>query len=85
MTVARQSDFRVVGYVDVRVASRVYRLPVAALPESVEGDQKPGFYADSSDRFGIFVDDRASDAVQRETIQQASVEAARHIARKFFN
>ena len=85
MAVARQSDFHVLGYVQVRVASQIYTLPVAALPTSVEGSYKPGFFAVSSDKFGIFVDDHASDAVQRETIERASVEEARHIARKFFN
>ena len=87
MAVAGQSGFRVLGYVKVRVASRVYTLPVAALPTSDDGDAgfKPGFFADSSDRFGILVDREASDAVQKATIAQASVEAAHHIALKFFN
>jgi hypothetical protein len=87
MAVPRQSDFRVLGYVRVKVASQVYTLPVAALPASDERGQcaKPGFFADSLNRFGIYVDDNASDAVQRETIARASVEAARHIALKFFN
>ena len=87
MAVARQSDFRVLGYVRVKVASQVYTLPVAALPTSEEGAQcaKPGFFADSVDRFGIYIDDHAPDAVQRETIARASVEAARHISLKFFN
>ncbi len=86
MSVARQSDYHVLGYVRVKVASQVYTLPVAALPP--DGGQesfKPGFFTDSSNRFGIFVDDHASDAVKRETILRASEEAARHIVTKFFN
>jgi hypothetical protein len=87
MAVARQSDLRVLGYVRVKVASRVYTLPVAALPTSDEGEPcvKPGFFTDSFNRFGIFVDDHATDAAQRETIARATVEAARHISLKFFN
>jgi hypothetical protein len=87
MGVARPSNLRVLGYVRVKVASKVYTLPVAALPmlDASGLGIEPGFFAESAASFGIFVDDSASDSVKRETIARASVEAARHIAHKFFN
>jgi hypothetical protein len=73
--------------VEVRVASRVFALPVEATPLGRDGEvsRKPGFFTDGTDRFGIVVDSEASDHVQRETIERASLDAARHLARKFLN
>ncbi len=90
MGVTGHPEARFIGYVQVRVASRVYTLPVEATPLGGQGPdgeltRKPGFFADGTDTFGILVDSEASDAVQRETIERASVEAARHLARKFLN
>jgi hypothetical protein len=87
MRVTAHPESRFLGFVQVKVASRVYSLPVEALPiASEEGsDRKAGFFADGTDKFGILVDSNASDGEQRETIQRASVDAAQHISRKVLN
>jgi hypothetical protein len=90
MRVIGNTEGRFLGYVQVHVASRVYTLPVEAAPLGGEaGDdgtgRKAGFFADGTDRFGILVDSDAPDQVQRETIERASIDAARHLSRKFLN
>lgn len=80
-----------IGYVQVKVASRLYNLSVQAAPltRDLTGDGKlarqPGFFAEGTEGLGILVDSEASDAVQRETIERASAEAERHISRKLLN
>jgi hypothetical protein len=87
MRAAGYPDSRFLGYVQVRVASRVFTLPVEAAPlTGADGIARPaGFFSEGEDRFGILVDSAASDAVQKETIERASADAARHISRKFLN
>jgi hypothetical protein len=87
MRVIGNPEGRFLGYVHVQVASRVYTLPVEAVPLGGEGDpaQKAGFFTEGTDRFGILVDSDAPDKVQRETIERASVDAARHLSRRFLN
>ncbi len=87
MRLTGHPEARFVGYVDVKVASRVYRLPVEAAP--VKRDDrvtlKPGFFAEAADRFGIVVDSEAPDREQRDTIERASAQAALHISRKLLD
>jgi len=87
MRLSGHPDARFVGFVHVKVASRVYRLPVEAAPlRSDDGSTlKPGFFAEAGDRFGILVDSEAPDGVQRDTITRASADAALHISRKLLN
>ncbi len=87
MGVTAHPEGRFVGYVQVKVASRVYSLPVQALPlaSDAASDRKAGFFADGTDRFGILIDSDASDGEQRETIERASADAAQHISRKVLN
>jgi hypothetical protein len=87
MRVTGDGENRFLGYVQVHVASRVYTLPVEAAPLGREdaAGRKAGFFADGTDRFGILVDSESSDQVQRETIERASVDAARHLSRRFLN
>jgi hypothetical protein len=87
MRVIDNSEGRFLGYVQVHVASRVYTLPVEAAPLGREGGtlRKAGFFADGGERLGILVDIDASDQVQRETIERASVDAARHLSQRFLN
>jgi hypothetical protein len=79
---------RFLGYVQLRIGSRVFTLPVEAAPLSLTGgngsERQAGFFTED-DHLGILVDSSASDAVQKETIERASVDAARHISRKFLN
>jgi hypothetical protein len=87
MRITGHPDGRFLGYVQVRVASRVYTLPVEAAPLGRRGepDRKAGFFADAADGLGILVDSDAPDTIQRETIESASVDAARHLSRKVLN
>ncbi|MDP9036721.1 MAG: hypothetical protein M3O50_18120 [Myxococcota bacterium] len=86
MRVIAHPEGRFLGYVQVKVASRVYSLPVESAPLAHEGSKLvAGFFAEATDKFGILVDSDASDGVQRATIERASADAARHIARKFLN
>jgi hypothetical protein len=91
MRVSGNHEGRFLGYVQVQVASRVYNLPVEAAPlgSAIGSDREParkaGFFSDGTDRFGILVDSDAPDKVQRETIERASVDAARHLSRRFLN
>jgi hypothetical protein len=78
---------RLLGYVELKVASRIYKLPVEAVP-LVAGDEsalKPGFFSKGNEAFGILVDSNAPDGEQRETIERASAEAELFISRKFLN
>jgi hypothetical protein len=88
MRVESQSTGRVLGYVQVQVASRTYALRVEALPPkdgSDDSGREPGFFTDENDGYGIFVDGDAPQSVVDETIERASVDATRHISRKVLN
>jgi hypothetical protein len=87
MRVTGQSKSRVLGYVQVRVASRVYTLPVEAARPVAVGETAPehGFFAHEGDRLGILVDEDASDNVQRAVIERASADAVRHLSRRLLN
>jgi hypothetical protein len=87
MRVTSHPEGRLLGYVELKVASRVYKLPVEAAPlQDGEGvGPKPGFFSVGSEGFGILVDANAPDGEQRATIAQASVDAERFISRKFLN
>jgi hypothetical protein len=88
MRVESPSVGRLLGYVQVQVASRTYKLRVEALPprEQSEGSgRQPGFFAYGNDTYGILVDGDAPQSVVDQTIENASTEATRHIARKVLN
>ena len=87
MRVTANPDSRFLGYVQVKVASRIFTLPVEAAPLRREGGEsrEAGFFSDGADRFGILVDSEATDDAQRETIERASADAARHLSRKLLN
>jgi hypothetical protein len=88
MRVTANPESRFLGYVQVQVGSRVFTLPVEAAPlplKSVDGTERQAGFFSEEDHFGILVDSSASDAVQKATIEKASVDAARHISRKFLN
>ena len=78
---------RFLGYVDIKVASRVYKLPIEAAPleHGDEATAKPGFFSQGTNALGILVDSNAPDGEQRATIERASLEAERFISRKFLN
>jgi len=87
MRVTSQTSGDVLGYVEVNVASRVFKVPVQALPApgSEEPARKPGLFPGPEGELAILVD---RDAPRREleaTIEQAAGEAARLLGRKFLN
>ncbi len=87
MRVTSHPQGRLLGYVDVKVASRVYKLPIEAAPveDGLESVAKPGFFTTDADSFGILVDVNAPDGEQQATIERAAAEAERFISRKFLN
>jgi hypothetical protein len=88
MRVESQSTGRVLGYVQVQVASRTYALRVEALPAkngSDEDRRELGFFADGNDGYGILIDGDASPSEVDQIIEKASVDATRHISRKVLN
>jgi hypothetical protein len=88
MRTESQSTGRLLGYVQVQVASRTYSLRVEALPPKKDNEddgRKPGFFAEGNESFGIFVDGDAPQSVVDQTIEKASTEAALHISRKLLN
>ncbi|HLK37770.1 MAG TPA: hypothetical protein VKU41_13510 [Polyangiaceae bacterium] len=87
MRVSESAHGKLLGYVHVQVGSRVYALPVEAR-RLVSDDgiaQESGFIANGSKQLEIVVDSEAPEAVVRETIERASAQAVRHIARKVLN
>ena len=75
---------RIVGHVEVKVASRTYAVPVQEA--SLAGTaREAGFFTEGTDGFGILVDSDAAESQQRATIERASEEAAKFISRKFLN
>ena len=87
MRVTESTRGKLLGYVHVQVGSRVYALPVEAR-RLVNDDgiaQESGFIANGAEQLEIVVDSEASEAAVRETIERASAQAARHIARKVLN
>ena len=78
---------RFLGYLQVQVGSQTYALPVQATPlHKPDGTSIPGgFFVEDSGKLGILVDSTApADEVQKQ-IQRASLDAVRHISRRFLN
>jgi hypothetical protein len=76
---------RLLGYVQLRVGSRVMAVPVQAIKLDPDGGKRPGgFYVEGS-QIGIYVDEQAGEAAVAEQIEQASNDAAQHIARHYLN
>jgi len=83
MRESENTDKRIVGHITLKIASQVVSVPVEAAPLGETGGTE-GFFT-RPDGYGILVDSRESQAKQRETIERASVEAARFLSRKFLN
>lgn len=84
MRVTGHPEGRIVGHVQVKVASRVYAVPVQEA--RLAGTPfEAGFFTEGQDGFGILVDSAAAESQQRATIERASEEAATFLSRKFLN
>lgn len=82
-----QQQHRLLGYVQLQIGSRIYALPVQAAPlRKADGTMEPGgFFMEDSGQFGILVDSEASASDVQDQIQRASLDAVRHISKKFLN
>jgi len=76
---------RLLGYVQLRVGERLYALPVQAVRFERDSGTAPGGFFDEKGELGILVDSEASDVDVRAQIESASVEAVRHISKRFMN
>jgi hypothetical protein len=80
---------RLLGFVQVQVGGNLYALPVQAVHFERDGappDAAGGFFADDDGGgCGIYVDEDASEIDVQAQIKRASVDAARHFARKYLN
>jgi hypothetical protein len=81
---------RLLGFVQVRVGSQVFALPVQAVHfERDQASDVPagGFFADESadTEYGIIVDGDASESDMQAQIRKGSEEAVRHISQRFLN
>jgi hypothetical protein len=82
-----QQQHRLLGYVQLQIGSRIYALPVQAAPlRKPDGTMEPGgFFMEESGQLGILVDSEASASDVQDQIQRASLDAVRHISKKFLN
>ena len=90
MNVSNLQNARLLGFVQVRVGSQIFALPVQSVHfERDQSSDAPagGFFADdgSVDQYGIIVDGDASEIEVQAQIRKGSEEAVRHISRRFLN
>jgi hypothetical protein len=78
---------RFLGYVQLQVGSKIFALPVQAVPLTrPDGTSTPGgFFTEDSGECGIIVDSEASPLDVQEQIQKASLDAVQHISKKYLN
>ncbi|MGO8994372.1 MAG: hypothetical protein ACLQVI_13720 [Polyangiaceae bacterium] len=84
------SNARLLGFVQVRVGSKLYALPVQSVRferDRATGAPAGGFFADEEtpDQYGILVDGDASESDVQAQIKQGSEDAVRHISQRFLN
>jgi len=76
---------RLLGYVQLRVGTKVVAVPVQSMKLDRDGGKRPGgFYAQGTD-LGIYVDTEAPEEEIHDQIRKASNDAVLHIARKILN
>lgn len=81
---------RLLGFVQVRVGTQVFALPVQAVHferDQVSDVPAGGFFAEegAANQYGIIVDGDASESDVEAQIRKGSEEAVRHISQKFLN
>jgi hypothetical protein len=84
MSVVSNSS-RLLGYVQLLVGERMYALPVQAVRFDRDSGTAPGGFFDEKGELGILVDTEASPSEVQAQIESASVDAIRHISRRFMN
>jgi hypothetical protein len=78
---------RLLGYVQVRVGSSVHVLPVESMSLVLDDGSTltPGLFEIAAGGYGIRVDSSAPESVVRQTIENASAQAAQQLSRKLLN
>jgi hypothetical protein len=84
MPVTGHPEGRIVGHVQLKVASRVFAVPVQEARLAGTAFEA-GFFTEGRDGFGILVDMDAAESQQLATIEKASEEAAKFISCKLLN
>jgi hypothetical protein len=74
---------KLLGFVQVRVGSRTFAVPVQALVLDQDGGSPAGGFFVEGDQLGIVVDESAPDVA--EQIKRATAEAVRHLSLKVLN
>jgi hypothetical protein len=83
---------RLVGVVQLRVAGRLYAVPVQAMefagdktdaPQKAH-QQRGGFFV-HGDTMGILVDQAASEQQMRSQVMEGCAEAVKHLSARFLN
>jgi len=84
------NQLRLVGVVQVRVAGRLYALPVSSMEfasdqsDSSAIEHRGGFFI-QGDTMGILVEQGASEQQMRDQVMEGCAEAVRHLSAKFLN
>lgn len=85
---ASQTDMRLVGVVQLRVAGRLYALPVQVVDfASAEADStgaRGGFFV-NGDQMGIVVAESTDQELVQRQIMEGCAQAVRHLSAKFLN
>jgi hypothetical protein len=81
------AERRILGYVHVRVGASVHVLAVESMPLELDDGSTlaPGLFEERAGSYGIRVDSGAPESVVRQTIENASAQAAQQFARKLLN
>lgn len=74
---------KLLGFVQVRVGSRTYAVPVQAMEMDQDGGAPAGGFFVEGDQLGIVVDESAPDVA--EQIKRATAEAVRHLSLNVLN
>lgn len=76
---------KLLGYVQVRFGEKWFAVPVQTVRFERDSAAAPGGFFDEEGELGILVDSQAGEVDVNAQIKRASVDAIRHIARKFLN
>ena len=89
MNELNQMPTRTIGVVQLRVAGRLYAVPVEAMDFANATDDtnehpRGGFFV-QGDTMGILVDEGATEQQKRSQVMEGCADAVRHLSAKFLN
>jgi len=76
---------RLLGFVRVLVGGQVFDLPVQGIPFDKDGDRGAGGFFVHQGQLGILVDETKTAPEMQAQIEEGTVEAVRHLSKKFLN